>query len=70
MRLVSSFASQKPGEGGVIASTTGLYFSLTSSSGTWSQHEMEAWQKNAGLKTEKPVSPMSLPGWKIFVARK
>ena len=25
----------KPGEGGVAASTTGLYFSLTSSSGTW-----------------------------------
>ena len=60
----------KPGEGGIAASTTGLYFSLTSSSGTWSIDEMEAWQKSAGLKIEKPVSPMSLPGWKILIARK
>lgn len=60
----------KPGEGGVIAATTGLYFSLTSSSGTWSLPEIEAWQKAAGLKIEKPVVPMSLPGWKIFIARK
>ena len=59
-----------PGEGGVIASTTGLYFSLTSSSGTWSKEEMETWQKNAGLKIEKPVAPMSMPGWKILIARK
>jgi len=60
----------KPGEGGVVASTTSLYFSLTSSSGTWSIDEMRAWQKSAGLKIEKPVSPMSLPGWKILIARK
>jgi 2-polyprenyl-3-methyl-5-hydroxy-6-metoxy-1,4-benzoquinol methylase len=60
----------KPGEGGVIASTTGLYFSLTSSSGNWSKEEIEAWQKNAGLKIEKPVAPMSIPGWKILVAKK
>jgi hypothetical protein len=54
----------------VAASTTGLYFSLTSSSGTWSIDEMEGWQKSAGLKIEKSVSPMSLPGWKILIARK
>ena len=59
-----------PGEGGVVASTTGLYFSLTSSSGTWSVPEIETWQKSAGLKIEKPVAPISLPGWKIFIARK
>ena len=62
--------AEKPGEGGVVGATTGLYFSLTSSSGTWSVSEIEAWQKNAGLKIEKPVAPMSIPGWKIFVARK
>ena len=60
----------KPGEGGVIGATTGLYFSLTSSSGTWSVPEIEGWQKNAGLKIEKPVKPMSVPGWQIFIARK
>ena len=60
----------KPGEGGVVPSTTGLYFALTSSSGTWSIDEMNAWQKNAALKIEKPVSPVSLPGWKILIGRK
>ena len=62
--------SSKPGEGGVVGATSGLYFSLTSSSGTWSVPEIEAWQKNAGLKIEKPVAPMTMPGWKIFIARK
>ena len=60
----------KPGEGGVIGATTGLYFSLTSSSGTWSVPEIEGWQKDAGLKIEKPVKPMSIPGWQLFIARK
>lgn len=68
---IGEFVRQsKPGEGGVIASTTGLYFALTSSSGTWSKEEMEAWQKGAGLRIEKPVAPMSMPGWKILIARK
>lgn len=62
--------AEKPGEGGVIASTTGLYFSLTSSSGSWSASEIESWQKNAGLKIEKPVTAMSIPGWKLLIAKK
>ena len=62
--------AEKPGEGGVVGATTGLYFSLTSSSGTWSVPEIEGWQKNAGLKIEKPIKPMSIPGWQLFIARK
>ena len=62
--------AEKPGEGGVIGSTSGLYFSVTSASGNWSVSEMQSWQKNAGLKPEKPITTMSLPGWKMFVARK
>jgi 2-polyprenyl-3-methyl-5-hydroxy-6-metoxy-1,4-benzoquinol methylase len=62
--------AEKPGEGGVIASASGLYFSVISASGNWSASEMESWQKNAGLKTEKPISPMTIPGWKMIVARK
>ena len=62
--------ASKPGEGGVVGATSGLYFSLTSSSGTWSSDEIEGWQKNAGLKIEKPVTTMMLPGWQIFVAKK
>lgn len=62
--------SDKPGEGGVIAAASGLYFSVISESGNWSANEMESWQKNAGLKIEKPVTTISLPGWKMIVARK
>ena len=62
--------AEKPGEGGVIASASGLYFSVISASGNWSAAEMESWQKNAGLKREKPVTTMTIPGWKMIVARK
>ena len=60
----------KPGEGGVIGSATGLYFSITSASGNWSADEITSWQKDAGLKLEKPIAAMTIPGWKMFVARK
>lgn len=60
----------KPGAGGAVAATSGLYFSLTSSSGTWSVAEMTGWQKQAGLRIQKPISLMSLPGWKILPAVK
>jgi len=61
---------QKPGEGGVVGSTAGLYFSLTSSSGTWSENEIRSWQTEAGLNPAKPISPMTLPGWKMLTAYK
>lgn len=60
----------KPGEGGAVASGAGLYFSLTSESGTWSIEEINSWQQKAGLKVQKPVGLMTLPGWKILVATK
>ena len=62
--------SEKPGEGGVIGSASGLYFSVTSASGNWSASEITSWQQNAGLKLEKPVIAMTMPGWKMMVARK
>ncbi len=60
----------KPGEGGEVASLAGLYFSLTSESGTWSAEEMASWQKKAGLKPQKTINLMSLPGWNMLVAVK
>ena len=60
----------KPGEGGVAAAVTSLYFSITSASGNWSEQEISSWQQAAGLKQEKTIAPMSLPGWKMVVARK
>lgn len=62
--------AEKPGEGGVVGATSGLYFSVISASGNWSASEMGAWQKNAGLKSEKSISTMTIPGWKMMVARK
>jgi SAM-dependent methyltransferase len=62
--------AKKPGEGGVLAAATGLYFSVISASGNWSAEEMEGWQKNAGLKKEKPISTMAIPGWKMIIASK
>jgi 2-polyprenyl-3-methyl-5-hydroxy-6-metoxy-1,4-benzoquinol methylase len=62
--------AKKPGEGGVVGATSGLYFSLISSSGTWSIAEMEQWQKNAGLKVEKAISTIVLPGFQMVVGRK
>lgn len=62
--------ADKPGEGGAVAATSGLYFSVISASGNWSEQEMEWWQKNAGLKNEKPVATMTIPGWKMIIARK
>jgi 2-polyprenyl-3-methyl-5-hydroxy-6-metoxy-1,4-benzoquinol methylase len=69
--LIGEFIrSEKPGEGGVVASTTGLYFSLTSYSGTWSESEMESWMNEGGLKIQKPIAPMNLPGWKMIIGKK
>ncbi|MEO7983147.1 MAG: class I SAM-dependent methyltransferase [Bacteroidota bacterium] len=61
---------EKPGEGGILAATTGLYFSVISASGCWSAAEMQDWQKNAGLKPGKPITTIAMPGWKMIVARK
>jgi len=62
--------SDKPGEGGVGPATCNLYFSMTSFSGTWSIPEMESWMKEAGLKIEKPIVPMTMPGFKMIIGRK
>jgi 2-polyprenyl-3-methyl-5-hydroxy-6-metoxy-1,4-benzoquinol methylase len=60
----------KPGEGGAVAATSGLYFALISSSGPWSKEEMHSWQQQAGLKPQKPISLITLPGWKMLLASK
>lgn len=62
--------AEKPGEGGAVAATAGLYFSLTSASGTWSAAEMEAWQREAGLKPRKPLKVLAMPGWMQLIAER
>lgn len=60
----------KPGAGGAVGATAGLYFALTSSSGTWSKEEINSWQQQAGLKPVKPISLITLPGWMMLPAEK
>jgi 2-polyprenyl-3-methyl-5-hydroxy-6-metoxy-1,4-benzoquinol methylase len=60
----------KPGQGGEVGATADLYFALTSSSGTWSAEEMRSWQQQAGLKIQKSISLITLPGWKSLPAMK
>lgn len=49
-------------EAGQIGALMGLYFALTSRSGTWSFAEMAAWQRDAGLAPRKPIRFLSGPG--------
>jgi SAM-dependent methyltransferase len=62
--------ANKPGEGGAVAATSGLYFSVISASGNWSEEEMRTWQSAAGLKPEKSITTITIPGWKMIVAKK
>ena len=62
--------AEKPGEGGAVGATAGLYFSVISASGNWSLEEMRSWQKDAGLEPQKPIATMTIPGWKMVVAKK
>ena len=62
--------ANKPGEGGAVAATSGLYFSVISASGNWSEEEMRSWQQDAGLKPEKAITTLTIPGWKMIVGRK
>ena len=60
----------KPGAGGVIATATSIYFSMTSQSGNWSESEISSWQTKAGFQKHKTLSAMSLPGWKMVLGKK
>lgn len=60
----------KPSKGDVIGAMGGLYFALTSASGTWSEEEIRGWQHQAGLTPKKSIALLALPGWKMVVARK
>jgi 2-polyprenyl-3-methyl-5-hydroxy-6-metoxy-1,4-benzoquinol methylase len=51
-----------PREAGQIGALLGLYFALTSRSGTWSFEEMAAWQREAGLRPKRPIRLHTSPG--------
>jgi SAM-dependent methyltransferase len=59
-----------PGAGGVVAATLDLYFSLTSTSGTWSAAEMAGWQRAAGLSPAGHERYTVMPGFVTVSGRK
>lgn len=56
------YRQSSPQEAGQIGALLGLYFALTSESGTWSFEEMAVWQREAGLTPRKPVKFVTAPG--------
>jgi SAM-dependent methyltransferase len=53
---------RSPRQAGQIGALLGLYFALTSRSGTWSFEEMAAWQREAGLVPRRPIRFVTGPG--------
>lgn len=61
---------EKPGAGGVVAATSGLYFAFTSLSGTWRVTDMQNWMQEAGFRLKKEITIITLPGFKAIVGVK
>ena len=61
---------ESPDSGDQIGQVLNLFFALTSTSGTWSIPEMEAWLRSAGLKLQRPVFLRSIPGTAQILATK
>jgi SAM-dependent methyltransferase len=59
-----------PGGTGQFGAILDLYFALVTGAGTWSFDEIAGWQRDAGLKPEKPVRLRTLPGGGLQAARK
>jgi SAM-dependent methyltransferase len=53
-----------------VAATAGLYFALTSTSGTWQLEEIQDWQRSAGLVPGRPTRYRILPNYATVPARK
>lgn len=70
--VVNEFVS--PGDaavpGGLVGASSNLFFGLTSTSGTWTVAETQAWQTAAGLKPFKVIGYTAIPGRFQIVARK
>ena len=63
---------RKTGErdGDVIGATMGLYFALTSTSGTWPLATMRSWQRAAGLVPLPVRRVLEMPGFVLQIGRK
>jgi len=70
--VVNEFVN--PGEGGsgggLVGTSSSLFFGLTSASGTWTVAETQDWQQQAGLKPLKVTGYRAIPGRFLIAARK
>ena len=62
LAILELLRHRSPREGGQLGGLLGLYFALTSESGTWTFDEMAEWARGAGLAPKKPVRFRTLPG--------
>ncbi len=60
----------KADAGGLVGTSSNLFFGLTSASGTWTIDETREWQKAAGLVPLKPKGYTAIPGRFQISARK
>ncbi len=56
--------------GGLVGTSSSLFFGLTSASGTWTIAETQTWQKTAGLRPLKVKGYRAIPGRFLIAARK
>jgi SAM-dependent methyltransferase len=68
--IVDAFRPDSPKQAGQVGALLEFYFALTSQSGTWTPDEMAAWQRDAGLRTRRPLRFRTAPGAGAQVAAK
>jgi SAM-dependent methyltransferase len=70
LAILEMIRPDKPGAGGQLGSLLDLYFALTSQSGTWSVAEISFWQRDAGLRVQRPIFLRTMPGAAEVLATK
>jgi SAM-dependent methyltransferase len=68
--VLDQFRPPSPRAAGQLGALLEFYFALTSRSGTWAVDELAAWQRDAGLRTRRPIRLRTVPGTGIQVATK
>lgn len=57
-------------DGDMLSSIGDFFFALSSTSGTWSLHEIKQWQKQAGFTYYKKASFLTIPGYAALSGKK
>jgi SAM-dependent methyltransferase len=68
--VIDMLRPASPEKAGGMAAVLDLYFAATSRSGTWPLATMQSWQRDAGLRVEKPIHLRTLPGGAMVIGRK